>query len=84
MSNPALEDRVTKIETTVWGAFGTNGINSDVKRRGQQIGDLYGRDEVLRQEIYTKLDALNSRLLSLTVAVAIAAIGIVGALLTSH
>ena len=83
MSDSTIEDRMTKVETTVWGAFGTNGLNGDVKRHGEQIGDLYGRDETLREDVNRKLDALNSRLLSLTIAVAAGALGIVGALLAS-
>lgn len=75
------DERLTQVETTLWGRWGTNGINSDAKRHSEQIGDLYGRDETLRKEIDAKLEAINSRLLSLTVAVAVGAIGIIGALL---
>lgn len=84
MNDATLEERMTKVETTVWGAFGTNGLNSDVRRHGEDIGELYGRDETLRQEIYQKLDALNFRLLTLTIAVAAGAIGIIGALLATQ
>lgn len=55
------DERLTKIETTLWGAYGTNGLNSDVKRHNQQIGDLFGRDETMRQEIDERLNSLSDR-----------------------
>ena len=59
MSPP--EERLTKIQTTLWGAYGTNAPNSEVKRHGQQIGDLYGRDETLRQDVDARLSAMGER-----------------------
>lgn len=80
--------RLTQLETTLWGVYGDNGLRSDVKRHGEQIGDLFGRDETLRQDLSNRVDAINSRLLLLTITVAGGALAIVGTLLgviaTSH
>ena len=86
------DERLTKIETTLWGAYGTNGMNSDVKRHSEQIGELYGRDESMRKEIDGRLTALDARvsagftsmykvLISLMISVIVSAIGIIGTLI---
>lgn len=86
--------RLAKIETALWGAYGTNGLNSDVKRHNQQIGDLFGRDEAMRSEIDTrmrdfetrindKLDGLYKLIATLIVSVLVGAGGIVATLVVT-
>lgn len=63
MTRPADDDQtlLTQISTTLWGAYGTNGLNSDVKRHGEQIGELFGRDEALRNDLNTKMSDFEER-----------------------
>lgn len=64
MTAPDLDQRLTKAETTLWGAHGSNGINGDVKRHREQIGELFGRDEAMRKDFTDRMDALEDRLRS--------------------
>lgn len=59
---PTEPDRMTAIETTLWGRFGSNGINAEVRRNSEKIGDLYGRDETLRIDIDARIARLDERL----------------------
>jgi hypothetical protein len=93
LASDSLELQVTRLATTVWGAYGTNGLNADVKRHGRDIGDLYGRDETLRtdidkriyefeQRVNDKLDGLYKLVVTVGVSVLIGAGGIIAAILT--
>ncbi len=98
MAAPPTDDDQTlliKLATTVWGAFGDNGLNSDVKHHGEQIGDLYGRDETLRSDIDVRLRMLDERLndrlggiykllATLTVSMLVSAVGIIATLLVTQ
>lgn len=88
-----VEERLVKLETTTWGAFGNNGLKGDVTRHSQQIGDLYGRDETLRNDVNGRLSTLDQRMsdrlaeihkliVTLLLAVLVSAIGIISTLLT--
>lgn len=89
------DERLAKIETTLWGAWGTNGLNSQVRRHSEQIDELFARDEALRQDIDRQLDALGERmengfgqlyrlLISLLASVVVSAVGIVVTLLLTN
>lgn len=94
MNTAPADERLIQLETTMWGRFGTNGLNSDVKRHGEQIGDLYGRDETLRQEVdarisglgekvNAKLDGLYKLIATLIVSILIGAGGIIATLVVT-
>jgi hypothetical protein len=86
--NTPADNRLTKIETTLWGAYGTNGLNSEVKRHGEQIGELFGRDEAMRQHVdqrlkeisdvmHTKLDRIYAMLMTVIASILLGAAGII-------
>lgn len=79
-----MDEDMTKVKTTLWGAFGTNGLNSDVKRHGKQIEVLFERDETLRRDIDEKLSSIYRLLFTLMIAVVTGSIGIIGALLATQ
>lgn len=59
---PTEADRMTAIETTLWGRFGGDGISSDVKRHSEQMGELFARDETMRSEMDNRLREFEGRI----------------------
>lgn len=55
-------DILTKLATTVWGPFGSNGLNGDMKRLRQDIGELYGRDDAMRTDFGARMEAMEERM----------------------
>lgn len=89
------DERLVKIETTLWGAYGTNGLNSQVRRQSEQIGELFARDETLRRDIDKQLDQLGERMeagftelyrlmVTIMASVVVSAVGIVVTLLLTN
>lgn len=79
-----IDEEIIQMKTALFGVYGNNGLNSDVKRHSEQIGDLYGRDETLRKDIDQKLESIHRQLFTLLIAVTAGAIGIIGALLATQ
>lgn len=88
MSKPggelSTEDRrLLKVETVLWGPFGDNGVKGDVARHGEQIGELFSRGEILREQLYEKLDGLYRLMATLIVTILVGAGGIIATLVVT-
>jgi hypothetical protein len=100
MTNQALppgddqRDTVIRLSTTVWGAYGTNGLNGDVKRHSQELGELYARDETMRadvdrrfaelvQRVDSKFDGLYKSISTLLVSIIVGFGGVIATLLVT-
>jgi hypothetical protein len=80
----ADEERLTKLETSLWGPFGTNGVKGAVERHSKEIGELYGRDEALREDLNHRLTGIYKLLLTTMVTVVVGAGGIITTLLVGR
>jgi hypothetical protein len=77
------QETLTKLTTTVWGAFGTNGLNKTSQDHARQLGELYGKNEALSNELERRLGGIYRMLATLTVTMLVGAIGIIGTLLVT-
>ncbi len=74
---------LTQLATTVWGAFGNNGLNKKVEDHSEQIGELYGKVGGLSEELERRLAGIYRMLATLTVTMFVGALGIIATLLAT-
>jgi hypothetical protein len=77
------EARFTRLETTVWGPHGENGLNGEVKKLRREVGELFGRDEALRKDVNAKLDDIYKLMATLIVTILVGAGGVIATLLVT-
>lgn len=84
---PAHDDNKTlliKMSTTLWGAFGTNGLLGTSKDHARQIGELYGKTEELSTQLERRLAGIYRLVATLTVTILVSAIGIIATLVLTR
>lgn len=84
MPSDETEKTLTKLVTTIWGAYGTNGLNAEVRRHGKQIGELYGKTGALGEEIERRLGGIYRMLATMAVSMIIGLIAIIGTLVATQ
>lgn len=80
---PDTEKLLTQISTTLWGAYGSNGLNAESKRHGEQIGQLFGKTEQISSELERRLGGIYRMLATLTVSMLVGAFGIIATLVVT-
>lgn len=78
-----METTVTKLATTVWGAWGTNGLNRKSQEHSEQIGELFGKHSQLSEELERRLGGIYRMLATLTVSMLVGAVGIIATLVVT-
>ena len=84
----ALDDEtdrlLVRISTTLWGAHGGNGLNSEVKHHREEIGKLHGKTSALGEEIERRLGGLYRMMAVMAVTMVVGLIGILGTLIITR
>jgi hypothetical protein len=82
---PSDDDQtlLTQLATTVWGAFGNNGLNRKSQEHSEQIGELFGKHSQLSEELERRLGGIYRMLATLTVSMLVGAVGIIATLVVT-
>lgn len=84
MSPPEETDkRLVRLETTMWGAFGNNGLNRKSQEHSEQIGELFGKTSALGEEIERRLGGIYRMLATMAITMVVGLVGIIGTLIAT-
>jgi len=80
LSSADSSSLLVQIATTLWGAYGTDGMNGKVQEHSRQLGELQGRIEELSGQLERRLTGIYRLIATLTVTILVSAIGIIATL----
>lgn len=74
-------ERLAKVETTLWGGYGNDGLNARSNEHTRQIGELFEKNEQLNIRVEERLAGIYSRLAILAGSLLVGCVGIIGTIL---